>query len=70
MSVTRKPIDISPAAARQFVAELQAYHAQYDTNRRDEIAVRARHLLLEHMPKGSKLRLSEVKELDRLKTKK
>jgi hypothetical protein len=30
---------------------------------RDEIAVRARHMLLDHMPSGAKLRLSEVKEL-------
>lgn len=28
-----------------------------------EIAVRTRHMLLDHMPAGTKLRLSEVKEL-------
>jgi hypothetical protein len=60
---TRKPLDIPPASARQFVADMQAYFAEDDVHRRGEIAVRARHRLLDHMPKGSKLRLSEVKEL-------
>ncbi|WGS18810.1 MULTISPECIES: hypothetical protein [unclassified Bradyrhizobium] len=63
MSITRKPIEIPPEVARQFVADMEAYHAERDLLRRDEIAGRTRHTLLGHMPAGSKLRLSEVKEL-------
>ncbi|QOZ25262.1 hypothetical protein [Bradyrhizobium sp. CCBAU 51753] len=61
--LSRKPLEIPPEVARQFIAEMQAYHAEYDVTRREEIAARARHMLLEHMPKGSKLRLTEVQEL-------
>ncbi|KJC59895.1 hypothetical protein UP10_14455 [Bradyrhizobium sp. LTSPM299] len=63
MAIRRKPLEIPPAAARQFLADMQAYHAEQDVHRRDEIAAGARHALLEHMPKGAKLRLTEVKEL-------
>lgn len=48
---------------RQFAADMQAYHAEQDDIRRDRITVGTRHMLLEHMPAGTKLRLSEVKEL-------
>jgi hypothetical protein len=42
---------------------MRAYHAAQDDNRRGEIAVGARHMLLDHMPNGTKLRVTEVKEL-------
>lgn len=63
MPMKRTPIEIPPKVARRFAAHLQAYHAEQDANRRDEIAAEARHMLLEHIPAGSKLRVSEVKEL-------
>lgn len=63
MPFRRKPLEISPEAARQFVADMQAFHAEYDVDLRDAIAVRTRHMLLDHMPNGTKLRLTEVKEL-------
>ncbi|MGY3591319.1 hypothetical protein ACVIGB_009099 [Bradyrhizobium sp. USDA 4341] len=63
MPITRKPIDIRPEVARQFAADRRAYHAEHDGSRRDRIAVGTRPMLLEHMPAGIKLRLSEVKEL-------
>ncbi|KJC56622.1 hypothetical protein UP10_33645 [Bradyrhizobium sp. LTSPM299] len=63
MPIRRKALEIPPEDARQFVADMQAYHAEYDTNRRDEIAAGARHMLLGHMPSGTKLRVTEVKEL-------
>lgn len=63
MPVKRKPIDIPPDAGRQFMADMKAYHAERDDLRRDRIAVGTRHMLLQHMPAGTKLRLSEVKEL-------
>ncbi|WP_029080736.1 hypothetical protein [Bradyrhizobium sp. th.b2] len=63
MPVTRKPIEIPPAIGRRFAAQLEAYHTEQDANRRDEIAAETRHMLMQHMPAGSKLRMSEVKEL-------
>ena len=63
MPISRKKIEIPPEAARQFLTDMQAYHAEYDVDRRDRIAVGTRIMLLEHMPSGSKLRLSEVKDL-------
>ncbi|MCC8954288.1 hypothetical protein H8B02_12735 [Bradyrhizobium sp. Pear77] len=63
MPIARRPVDIPSEFARQFAADLQAYHAEQDGSRRDRIAVGTRHKLLEHMPVGTKLRLSEVKEL-------
>jgi hypothetical protein len=56
-------IEISPATARQFRAEMRAYYAEQNPIRRDEIAARVRHILLQGMPKGAKLRLAEVIEL-------
>lgn len=56
--------DRDPAGvARQFAADIRAYHAEQDDNRRDRIAIGTRHMLLEHLPAGTKLRLTEVKEL-------
>ncbi|MCW2110275.1 hypothetical protein M2227_003441 [Bradyrhizobium elkanii] len=51
MSLKRKPLKIPPEVARQFAAPRRI--------RSDN----TRHLLLEHMPKGSKLRLAEVLKL-------
>ncbi|MEH2705110.1 hypothetical protein ABIF21_000149 [Bradyrhizobium elkanii] len=58
-----KPIEIPPEVARQFAAKMQAFHAEYSPLKRDEIAADARHLLIQHMPKGAKLRLADVLEL-------
>lgn len=63
----RKPLEIQPEVARQFAANMRAYHAEYGTLRRDEIAADTRHLLLEHMPKDAKLRLAYVIKLFELK---
>ncbi|MGY4312856.1 hypothetical protein [Bradyrhizobium sp. JR3.5] len=63
MPITRKQLEIPTEVARQFAADMKAYHAAQDDNRRDRIAVGTRHMLLQHMPTGTKLRLSEIKEL-------
>ncbi|MTV13166.1 MULTISPECIES: hypothetical protein [Bradyrhizobium] len=65
MSVTiiRKSIEIPLEVARQSAADMLAYHAEQDDIRRDRIAVDTRYILLEHVPAGTKLRLTEVKEL-------
>ncbi|MHC2241213.1 hypothetical protein ACVJH7_000520 [Bradyrhizobium elkanii] len=63
MPITRKHLEIPPEVARQFATKLEAFHAEYSPLKRDEIAADTRHLLLQHMPKGAKLRLADVFEL-------
>jgi hypothetical protein len=58
-----KPIELPPAVARRFMEDLRAYHNEKRAIKRDEIAARQRHLLLEHMPARTKLRLTDVKEM-------
>ncbi|WP_338688700.1 hypothetical protein V5279_24470 [Bradyrhizobium sp. 26S5] len=45
---------------------MRAFHAESDPLKRDEIAANTRHSLLQHMPKGTKLRLADVLELFKL----
>ncbi|QIG94424.1 hypothetical protein [Bradyrhizobium sp. 6(2017)] len=66
MPISRKPIEIPPEVARQFAAKMRLFHAERDQLKRDEIAADTRHLLLQHMPKGAKLRLADVIELFKL----
>jgi hypothetical protein len=61
--IKRREIEIPPAVARQFAADMEAYHAETNATRRDAIAAGTRHILLEVLPAGTKLRVSEVKEL-------
>ncbi len=63
MPITRRPLEIPPEVARQFAANMRAFHAEYDALKRDGIAANTRHILLQHMPKGTKLRLADVLEL-------
>ncbi|MBR0801132.1 hypothetical protein JQ615_37835 [Bradyrhizobium jicamae] len=64
-----KMVEIPPEVAQQFVAEMQAYHSERDTLRRDEITFRTRELLLQHLPTGANLRLSDVEQIfERLKS--
>ena len=55
ITMRRKPIDIPPAAARDFVSDLRAFHAAKTGFARDEIAARQLHALREHLPRGAKL---------------
>lgn len=66
MAIIRRPIEIPPEVARQFAEKMRLFHAAHDPLRRDEIAADTRHILLQHMPKGAKLRLVDVIELFRL----
>lgn len=58
-----RKLDIPPAIARAVMDDLRAYHAETSGIRRDAIAANTRHILLEHLPVGTKLRLVEIKEL-------
>jgi hypothetical protein len=60
--VPRKPIEIPPAAAGAFVRDMRAFHAA-KTGFVDEIAARQLHALREHLPRGAKLRLTDVHEM-------
>jgi hypothetical protein len=56
-------LDIPPKAAKAFLRDLKLFFAETNGIKQDAIAARQRHLLLEHMPPRSKLRLDDVKEL-------
>jgi hypothetical protein len=48
-----KTIELPPEVAKAFVADMRAFFAAGTNSiKRDEIAARQRHILLEHMPKG------------------
>ena len=66
MPITRKPLEIPPEAAKKFAANTRLFHAEQSPLKRDEIAANTRHILLQHMPKGAKLRLADVLELFQL----
>lgn len=57
-----KQLDIPPAAAKQFLDHMKAFHAAGQRDG-DEIAATAAWLLEQHLPKGTKLRLSDVKQM-------
>jgi hypothetical protein len=62
--IKRLAIEIPPAAAHRFVADMQAYHAEPNGHKRDEIAARQLHVLREFQPsRAPKLRLADIKEL-------
>jgi hypothetical protein len=61
--IKRKPLEIPPAAALRFLADMRAFHSIDNPIERDEIAARQLHALREHLPHDAKLRLSDVKEL-------
>jgi hypothetical protein len=61
--VPRKPIEIPPVAAKAFVKDMRAFHAVATGFERDEIAARQLHPLREHLPRGARLRLTDVHEM-------
>ena len=54
LRMVRWNFDIPPDAARDFVADMRAYHAETDGHRRDQIAARQARLLNDHLPPKSK----------------
>jgi hypothetical protein len=62
-------MELPPDVARRFVADMEAFFAEPNAIKRDEIAGRQLHALREHRrPRDPKLRLSDVKELfDRMR---
>jgi len=59
-----KPIELPPEAAKAFVRDMKAFFkAKGQLMQEDEIAAKQVWLLKQHLPRGTKLRTSDVKEL-------
>jgi hypothetical protein len=58
-----KPMEIPPAAALRFLADMRAFHSTDDAIKRDQIAALQLHALRELLPRDAKLTLSDVKVL-------
>ena len=56
-----KSIELPPAAARRFIEDMRAFHAEPNAIKQDEIATRQLHALKQHY--RGKLRLFDVNEL-------
>jgi len=63
IAMPRKPIDIPSDAARNFARDMRAFHAAKTGFEKDEIAAAQLHALREHLPRGTRLRLTDVHEL-------
>lgn len=61
LSMPRKPIELPPAVARGFVADMRAFHAEKNTIKADGIAARQLHALKQHY--SGKRRLTDIKEM-------
>jgi hypothetical protein len=59
----RKQLEIPPAAAKAFVRDTKAFFKASGQIMHDEIAAKQVWQLKQHLPHGTKLRLSDVKEL-------
>jgi hypothetical protein len=58
----RKQLEIPPEAAQAFVRDMKAFF-KASGHRADEIAAEAGWCLKQHLPHGTKLRITDVKEL-------
>jgi hypothetical protein len=62
--IKRGPLELPPAVARSFMADLKAYFAETNGHKRDEIASRQVYALNNNRrPRDPKVRLSDVKQL-------
>ena len=62
-SMLRKQIEIPPDAAVAFVRDMKAFFKASGQLMQDEIAAKQVWLLKQHLPRGTKLRMTDVKEL-------
>jgi hypothetical protein len=62
--IKRAPLELPPAVARSFMADLKAYFAETNGHKRNEIAARQVWALNEHRgPRDPKVRFEDVKRL-------
>jgi hypothetical protein len=59
--VPRKPIELPPEVAREFLADKLAFFAENNAIKADAIAARQLHALRQYYP--GKLRLTDIKEM-------
>jgi hypothetical protein len=59
----RKELVIPPEAAQAFVRDMRAFFKASGQLLQDEIAAKQVWLLKQHLPRGTKLRTADVKEL-------
>ena len=59
----RKALEIPPEAALEFMEDMKRFFGAEGQRDGDEIASEALWKLKQHLPKGTKLRLADVKEL-------
>ena len=58
------PLELPPAVARNFMADLRAFYAEPNSIKKDEIAARQLRALRDYQgPRERKLRLSDVKDM-------
>src|ERR1044071_9130860 len=57
----RKPIELPPAVAKAFVRDMKAFF-KAKGHEADEIAASTGWMLKQHLPRGSKLRVSDVSD--------
>ena len=57
----RKPLEIPPSAALEFMKDMRAFFDAKTQLKGDEIASDALWKLKRHLPKGTRLRLADVK---------
>ena len=62
--IKRAPLELPPAVARSFMADLRPFHAEPNSIKKDEITARQVRALNEHRrPRDPKVRLDDVKRL-------
>ena len=62
--IKRLPLEIPPEVSSRFLRDMEAFHAEPDGHKRDEIAARQLPALRQFQPpRETKLRLSDVKQL-------
>ena len=59
----RKQLELPPKVAKAFVRDMRKFFKAKDQLKQDEIAARHCFALQQYVPRGTKLRLSNVKEM-------
>ena len=59
----RKQLEIPPETAQAFVRDMKKFFKAKTVLDRDEVAAGTAWMLKNHMPRGTKLRITDVKEL-------
>jgi len=57
----RKPLELPPAVARNFVRDMRAFFAEKNSIKKDGIAAGTLHMLKQHY--NGKLRITDVREM-------